>query len=260
MRSGCLFLLLFLLASPPTAAQAPGRLAGTVRDATTGQPVSAAQVRLTPGGHGVITSRAGAFTFVGLEPGTYTLSVQALGYTAQDVQAEVGTGSAVVTIDVAVAPLPLDPLTAEASARPAELLELGGFWSRRERGVGQFFTRADIEASDAIRFVDLMRRVPGVRIDRMDAIGEGHIVSFRRAAVVCAAVVYVDGVVFPLTEAGHDLIRLDEVEAIEAYSGPARLPPQFNQTGAASRSRGLPQASPSCGVLVVWTRRGARSR
>jgi hypothetical protein len=39
------------------------------------------------------------------------------------------------------------------------------------------------------------------------------------------------------------ILDVNQVEAVEAYSGGADIPPEFNVTGSA------------CGVIVIWTRR-----
>lgn len=57
-----------------------GSIAGSVSDATTGEPVPTVNVILTPGGNATVTGSDGSFYFQNLEPGTYTLSISKENY------------------------------------------------------------------------------------------------------------------------------------------------------------------------------------
>ncbi|MBA3969588.1 MAG: carboxypeptidase regulatory-like domain-containing protein, partial [Gemmatimonadetes bacterium] len=69
------------LLAMPVAAQAPTGIAGTVTDAASGAPLPAARVWLVQQPHRVeSTHEDGAFSFLGLAPGRYTVVVERLGY------------------------------------------------------------------------------------------------------------------------------------------------------------------------------------
>lgn len=53
---------------------------GQVTDAQTGEPIKAASVMLTPGGMTTVSGSDGTFEFTRLDPGQYTVFVQADGY------------------------------------------------------------------------------------------------------------------------------------------------------------------------------------
>lgn len=53
---------------------------GQVTDAQTGEPIKAASVMLTPGGMTTVSGSDGTFEFTRLDPGQYTVLVQADGY------------------------------------------------------------------------------------------------------------------------------------------------------------------------------------
>lgn len=57
-----------------------GKIIGSVADITTGEPVTGANVTLSPGGKSVITGFDGNFSFEQLEAGEYTLEVSKEGY------------------------------------------------------------------------------------------------------------------------------------------------------------------------------------
>ncbi|MGV3594192.1 MAG: TonB-dependent receptor [Sediminibacterium sp.] len=57
-----------------------GSLIGTLIDKNTQRPVTAAAVLLSPSGKNTLTDSTGIFRFTGLTPGTYNISINALGY------------------------------------------------------------------------------------------------------------------------------------------------------------------------------------
>lgn len=91
----------------PTA----GSIAGSVSDRTTGEPVSTVNVSISPGGSQTVTGSDGSFSFVNLEPGSYTLSIRKEGYNPNTVDATVKAGlptSVHMTIDRIPASLTAD--------------------------------------------------------------------------------------------------------------------------------------------------------
>ena len=52
-----------------------GGIAGSVSDQTTGEPVAAVNVTLSPGGKSTVTGSDGSFSFVDLAPGYYTIDI-----------------------------------------------------------------------------------------------------------------------------------------------------------------------------------------
>jgi hypothetical protein len=68
--------------TPPEVAD----LHGTVKDATSGQPVYYALISLYPGGYQVSSGTDGSFSISELPPGTYTVQVSASGYLAKTFQ------------------------------------------------------------------------------------------------------------------------------------------------------------------------------
>lgn len=120
------------------------------------------------------------------------------------------------------------------------------------KGAGKFFTASDIQKMRATATDQLLARVSGG--DLRD-IGHGDIALVSRrglrqtfsAAIeneLCRIGIMVNERLMP---DGFDLksIGLQEIDAIEAYSGPATIPPDLNATaGDAGR----------CGLVVVWAK------
>lgn len=57
-----------------------GAIAGIVYDNNVGDPISVAQVKLSPGGNSTVTGTDGSFSFTNIEAGNYTVSVTKKGY------------------------------------------------------------------------------------------------------------------------------------------------------------------------------------
>ncbi|MDE6697465.1 MAG: carboxypeptidase-like regulatory domain-containing protein [Muribaculaceae bacterium] len=69
-----------------------GSIAGSVSDATTGEPVPTVKVKLTPGGNSTVTGTDGSFTFPNLEPAEYTLDFSKEGYKTNSAKINVKAG------------------------------------------------------------------------------------------------------------------------------------------------------------------------
>jgi hypothetical protein len=233
-------------------------IAGRVVDAVTNQPVAGAEIRLDAGPTVAVATDSGTFVLHDVPPGSHAVEVSAQGYLTWRGSVELAA-DVTTRLEIALQPDPVVLPEIDVEARARLDPRLVGFWERRERGSGYYFTRGEIERERPARIADLFRKVPGARVARTSAMGEGHVVSFGRApggaSNICPAVVYLDGRIYPLNETGMDEIRPEEIEAIEAYPGAARLPPQFNQSRSSPSRPGQLQGNPVCGVIVLWTRR-----
>lgn len=73
---------------------------GTVTDAETNAPVPNAEITLSESGETTQTDEAGTFTFSDLEPGSYTISVDAEGYATSEEAVEVTEEGANVNVEL----------------------------------------------------------------------------------------------------------------------------------------------------------------
>lgn len=71
-----------------------GSIAGSVSDATTGEPVPTVNVMLLPGGNSTVTGFDGSFSFQNLEVGNYTLQISKEGYSPNTKSLYVHSGEA----------------------------------------------------------------------------------------------------------------------------------------------------------------------
>lgn len=215
-------------------ARGTARLTGTVRN---GRGRDLAGALLTLRGTGVSTSsnEDGGFSLAGLPAGTQTLEVRSVGYAPKNIAVDLFSGqtrSAVITLDDRV-----DVLRNVTVYGKRQRRELDSFLERRERGIGHFITRAQIEKQHRPRFTDLFRAIPGVRVAEKLSPDANKLIFSHGPAGTCEPQVYVDGVLLVNENYLNTLVRPDDVAAIEIYKA-SEAPVQY-QTGG-------------CGTILIW--------
>jgi hypothetical protein len=143
-----------------------------------------------------------------------------------------------ITVSLVAEPVPMDPLVVTVRSR---VLEVGGFYQRREQGLsGTFLTREQIQERRPTRLTDLFVSIPGARLGERDGV-VGPVVVFPRGTLVgggsetCSPHIWLDGVLVRTLELDH--VNPDHVEGLEVYRG-AGAPLRF---------------STDCGAIVIWT-------
>jgi hypothetical protein len=237
-----------LLLGSPLSAQVLG---GKVMDRANSEPVPEAVVELlNANGRSIQRTRSdrdGFFVFELREPGEYRLRTARVGYgtvTSDAVQVE-SRQTVQVEIRIATGEVALDPLTVTARTSPprSAWLEREGFYDREKSGFGVFLTQAELSQRMAVRTSDFFRGIAGVQVR---STGTRNVVTMTRSGS-CAPRVLLDG--GPV--AGSDLdsfVQQQDVAAIEVYRGPSEIP---------GRWMGF---SSSCGLIVIWTKRGEPNR
>jgi hypothetical protein len=228
--------------TPPPAPKPLGtaQLNGTVLGAD-GKPLEGAQVYLVGTAVGARADSRGIFHLGGLPAGTQTVEVRLLSYSPKR-----------YTVDLS--PQRESRLAAVMDAKAQVLGEITiqgkptssipGFDDRAKRGMGTFLNRADIENRQSILTTDLFRTIPGLTVG-FD--GSNYVVqSSRSLGNGCQVQWYLDG--SPFDNSSNDLdqmIRPDDIEAIEVYKSASEVPVQFQGQNS------------SCGTILVWTKRTA---
>ncbi len=235
-----------------------------------GQPVAGAEVSLMPHAVTATTSPDGRYVLTVPAPGQAALSVRAIGFRPAT-RRFIFTGRDSVVAHVALDPaaIVLDSI-AVVGTRAASGGRLQAFEERRARGIGQYFTRADLEEHGSAplsrvfrvaRNLQLFRRPVNAQCGGGFSVGTGRgqdrlTIGGRELSMLacsgnpsaCFPAIYLDGLAFwtPGTPGPPDVdqFRSDEFEAIEIYRGPAGVPPELNALGS------------SCGVIALWTRAG----
>lgn len=238
----------------PAAVRAQSaEISGRVVEAGTGEPVPSAQIMLSALSRQAISGEDGSFALRGLAAGTHMVVTRRVGYAPRHDTLQLAEGQS-LRMEIALQPEPatLPPVAVETTPRRPYL---GGFWERRDRGMGIFFTRDEIERKRPLRITDIFQGLQGVTLTRTS---RGRFLTFERGHR-CVAAVFVNGSPFQMTDSGIDEIHPDDIEAIEIYS-PSRVPVVFNRTAMPPMTTATHQVfgSPNCGVVALWTRGGRR--
>ena len=226
-------LLLGILLLPPAAhSQRVGAITGTVRAANRGPALEGARVVLLGTTLMVSTSSSGEFAFHGLTPGKYVIQASAIGYTTLSSPVEV---KALETLEIDFEPEPESAKLPELEVSgkpnlPAEFLR------RLSSGNGRYYTRPEIEKRNPPTVGDLLRIVPGVRVDCRGAYCR---IQMARAPRNCQPAYFMDGI--PVDPTAVLMQPPRDLDGVEVYSGPSETPPELERMAA-------------CGAIAVWTR------
>jgi hypothetical protein len=242
-------------------------------DATSGQFLRGVQIRIGSLALVQYTDSMGQARLPRIPRGTYTIDARRIGYEPLSAPILVrGEDSVEVVLLMHAAVAQLDTVIVSRTAVPMALRE---FERRRERGIGQFITAAQIDSAFGSSLGTVLEsHIRGVNVVGDNATGM-HLVSYRQStehaltsvAGLCLPTVYLDGVQL-VDDTGRgpnlDLIALSSIGGIEYYS-PSEVPVQYKSSGvmasphrtgvgAPGSGEGSVATSPSCGVMLIWTR------
>ena len=246
---------------------APAALHGRVTDEH-GAPVPGVQLTLTsaastgvggPTPLQTTTDSAGRFAWSGLSAGEYRLVARRLGFAPVDVEVSIKDGvDQTLDLRMTTAATRLDTVsvvgTSLTPARYGTSSKMDEFYRRKQEGKGHFFTREDIDDSDANNTATLLGRVPGIRAKREDngviyvhiascvgsqgriSVGAGDDWGWEHVALI------IDGsqVGKGSKSAVVSTIQPSEIEAIEVYTGISELPAEA--------------MGDACAAVYIWTR------
>jgi hypothetical protein len=225
----------------PPPAQA---LRGVVLDRDTGEPVSAAAVRVGSAAPPVMTDATGRF-IMQAAPGRQPFRVEALGYEPGEQDVLVVPGEA-LRVEVSIARNVVALEAIEVVARGVALPgPLAAFAERRELatrlGIGLFLDRADLDRRGS-SIIDIVRTVPFVQLVEDPGIAGGRRILFGGGLSRCEPNIYVDGMLARRSADGviDHIIPTGPYEAVEIYRTPAELPAEFG--GSDGR----------CGAIIIW--------
>jgi hypothetical protein len=215
-------------------AQQHGSISGTIRSGNRGNLSSIEGARVSLVGTALFanTNRNGEFSFHGLVPGTYTVQASAIGFRAMTATVEV---KAFEMVQVAFEPeavaveLPEVEVTQPVRGTP-------DFLRRRATGRGRYFTRAEIERRDPKTISDLIRMVPGLRLECRGMVCRVH---SARGGRNCVPAYFMDGL--PVDPSAVWTTPPQDLEGMEIYAGPSETPPELEHRA-------------SCGAIALWTR------
>src|SRR5438270_1394468 len=198
----------------PAAQERKGGITGKVTD-TAGAILQGAKVTVDPGGIDVVTDVQGQFLVSGLAPGTYTVTVNYVGFNTFTTSVTVSAAQvASVIAKLAVASQNLEVLvTAERPSAEAEAVNV----ERSADNIVQVLPADVIRSLPNANMADALGRLPSVSIERDE--GEGKYVQVRGTEPRLTNST-IDGINVPSQESGvrqikFDAIPADIVEAVE---------------------------------------------
>jgi len=229
----------------PLGAQSAGKsIVRGVVATDAGAALEGAQVRLLLGSVPLAVAESdegGAFAFSQLTPGPAWLEVRRLGFRPESLTLTIREGDPVM-LSVRLTRLATEIAAVQILGRREETGPIAGFYKRRQTGNGRFFAYADIVRRNAVSMSDLLRSVPGIRIESR---GMQNAVRIRGSR--CSPLVLLDGQALMAGEVDLDAWDPRTFEGIELYSGPATVPVEFQRNQ---------RMSSSCGTVVLWSRLG----
>ncbi|MGH7619863.1 MAG: carboxypeptidase regulatory-like domain-containing protein [Gemmatimonadaceae bacterium] len=193
----------------------------------------------------VTTDALGRFRVLQLPAGRYVLMIRRIGYVSLPSVVEVAAGDTVRGSFMLERIVPsLDTVVVAARTPDTYISE---FEQRRRQGVGQFMTRDEIHK---LNFVELSTYL--LTFKSTQVIG-GKLLNRRdMPSKSCPFQFFIDGVLVNTPEdVNAELPRPAELQGIEVYSGAATIPLQYKPMGGERSGGGF------CGVVLLWTRRGA---
>jgi hypothetical protein len=206
-----------------------------------GAPVAGARVGLMGTSAATLTRANGDFVLDSLPAGTQALVVRQIGYRPTEVPIDLSSRTpARVNVQLGAFVPELSPV--EVVSRRDEGLQKVGYLDRKRTSAGGYFLGPEqIERRNAMRFSDILRTTPGIRVQEQN--GQAMITSTRSSSGNGCVTMYVDGAQWQQLEPGDldSFVQPGEVAAIEVYSG-SSTPAQFVTPGQ------------NCAAVVVWTK------
>ena len=187
--------------------------------------------------HTVVSGSGGRYTFGRIGPGPVTLHFRRLGYAAQTMDLLVGPGGHPAAREIVLVELPSQLEEVEVSTSSGGG-KLRGFHERRQQraAFARFLEQGEIRRIGPANSSDLFRTVPGITIRASSVVG--NTIRVRG----CQPMVLVDGQRVPGAEL-DEVIRPDEIGAIEFYTSSAGVPAQYMERG-----------NRLCGLILVWAK------
>ncbi|MBV6522027.1 MAG: hypothetical protein MNPFHGCM_02171 [Gemmatimonadaceae bacterium] len=218
-----------------------GSITGIVRD-TLGSAISGVEISIRGSTLHIETDDRGEFRLGKVPAGALTLGVRRIGFRPDTAHVMVLAGEA-ITVELSIRRLAVQLQPVLVYGRRSISGRMAGFYARRDRGIGHFITRDQIERRNPSNLTDMFRMVPGARVDTRGP--SRNQIRFRGAN--CPPLTWLDGTPLFAGEFDIDALSPRSLEGIEIYSGPSSVPTEF---------LGTRSISSSCGTIIIWSRQG----
>ncbi len=174
----------------------------------------------------------GMFRIAVPEAGRYEIMATRLGFASVQVEVVVREREIVdVELRLAEEAIPLDPIVVVAR-REIRRGTLDEFYDRmdrnKQRGVGWFFTKEEIERRELIQLPIFLQSAPGVFLET-----SGGPPLMRHQGDYCSPTIFIDGL-----ETSYRELQLIDMEGIEVYRGRFETPAGYFPS--------------DCGMIFLW--------
>lgn len=257
---------LVLVPTAPSVAQSQVPLTGQVVSMPGGKPIAMAEVRIKSLNRVVRTDSNGVFLMDSVPKGQHLVEAMKPGFrTYAALLSVMSMSDPEYRIELTAAPTMVAGVTTTADKVTARM---AGFEERRLRkgGGGRFLTAKDFEQHVGRPTADILARVPGIDIIRGPSgaafLGNNRGVETLRESMLprvtkadqargakvgtCYAAVIVNGVTMydGVSQEIFDInsIPASDIAGMEYYGGGASIPVQWSSM------------TPSCGLIVIWTK------
>jgi len=252
----------FQILAAPLVAQAV--LAGSVREDGTNRPLSGVEVLLEGTKKQAVTDGAGRYVLGDLPSGNRVVLFRFIGYRPSRVRVMLSKSDTVRADAILVSDkVQLDSIVVTGRPNAPRGIGREAFAERRRLGFGKFVDSTELRRSANVRLADVLSRLGVYMIQYAAENGmETRAASSRRGGIEgaegplpCWMGVIYDGLVlyravstgshsgFPPPDFRKDF-EVSNIEAIEVYRSAGEVPIEFGGSSA------------SCGVIVLWSKRG----
>lgn len=241
-------------AGPAAAQEVGATVLVRVTSAETGEPLRGAFTEVVGMRMAALTDSAGHAILLRLASGPQEIAVHHFGHRSHHQVLTLEPGQQ-YQLRLALEPevLTLPAINVSVTRRMASGAALG-FHRRVRTGIGNFITREEIERQQPRNFSDLLRMVPGVRLDCNSMTGACQLGGRTSAASLdmratrtsradygCPVQYYIDGLYQPYENV--NALRPDDIEAVEVYPRGHQAPARYSV-----------RKNARCGVVLVWMR------
>ncbi|OLC04125.1 MAG: hypothetical protein AUH78_27270 [Gemmatimonadetes bacterium 13_1_40CM_4_69_8] len=239
-HAALLLLSLTLIAGPPALTQTPqdsARLAGTVRSSINGLPIADVMIAVRGTQLFDVSDSAGAFALTGLPSGHQIVRILYRDSVSYEQRIDLKRGKTLtlaVLLDMDA--VELAPIVVEARSSRAER-SLAGFYDRKQRGFGRFYTFRDLERRRSWTLRSLLGEA-GVQI----RCGRGYCLPISWSGTrYCVMSLFLNGM--RLSPDDMDVIQVDDLAGVELYKRGFDVPMEFRYG-----------FGDNCGAVLMWRR------
>ena len=212
------FSIFLLLTSNFVTAQS-GKITGTVKEKSTGDPLPGANCSLIGTSLGSATDLNGEFSILNVTPGSYTLKVMYIGYTQQEIEVQVKSGSTtILDVDLQSTAITLGDEVVITAQREGQVAAINQ--QLTADAIKNVVSAERIKEVPDANAAESVGRLPGISLGRSG--GEGNKVIVRGLSAKYSTV-SINGVSLPAAGSSDDrstdisMISNENLSGIEVF-------------------------------------------